>query len=276
LYIGATVAPFNQNYTESESIHSLNICKPKVIFCSKAVCRKFINLKNNKLNYIEKIILIDSDEEFPDVETLDTFIFKTLKDHKIPALILAPPLVVLLAKNPLVENYDLSCVKNIFSGAAPLAKDTEENVKKRLNIPAIWQGYSLTETTFGVTMMAVGESKDGSVGKVVTYMSCKVRDPDSGKSLGPGVAPAELEAILLGNPKIKDVGVVGVPNEEAGELPLAFVVKNEGVDLTEKEVIDFVAERVSPQKRLRGGVIFVSAIPKNSSGKILRRELRNM
>ncbi|RZB39936.1 AMP-binding domain containing protein [Asbolus verrucosus] len=208
-----------------------------------------------------------------------------------------------------------------------------------LNIPVIRQGYGLTEATLGVIMMAIGDTKHGSSGKVVTYMSCKVRDPDTGKSLGPGlvgelcfkgpmvmkgyygneeatrnsftsdgwlltgdlayydenqyfyvvdrlkelikykafqVAPAELEAILLSNPKIKDVGVVGVPNEEAGELPLAFVVKNEGVDLTEKEVIDFVAERVSSQKRLRGGVIFVSAIPKNPSGKILRRELRKM
>jgi 4-coumarate--CoA ligase len=55
------------------------------------------------------------------------------------------------------------------------------------------------------------------------------------------VPPQELETILLRNPKIKDVAVVGLPDEEAGELPLAFVVKNSDVDLTEDEVKDFLA-----------------------------------
>jgi 4-coumarate--CoA ligase len=55
------------------------------------------------------------------------------------------------------------------------------------------------------------------------------------------VSPQELEAILLRNPKIKDVAVVGVPDEEAGELPLAFVVKNFDVNLTEDEVKHFLA-----------------------------------
>ncbi|KRT82354.1 AMP-binding protein, partial [Oryctes borbonicus] len=88
------------------------------------------------------------------------------------------------------------------------------------------------------------------------------------------VAPAELEGILLTHPGISDAAVVGLPDEEAGELPLAFVVRRPGTSITAKEVQDFVAAKVSPQKKLRGGVQFVDAIPKNPTGKILRRVLK--
>lgn len=88
------------------------------------------------------------------------------------------------------------------------------------------------------------------------------------------VPPAELEAILLSHPKIKDAAVIGIPDEEAGELPLAFVVKQPGVELSAEEVKTFVAKEASPAKRLHGGVQFTDAIPKNASGKILRRMLR--
>jgi 4-coumarate--CoA ligase len=55
------------------------------------------------------------------------------------------------------------------------------------------------------------------------------------------VAPAELESILLKNPKIKDAAVIGLPDDDAGELPLAFVVKNPKADLSEEEVQKFLA-----------------------------------
>jgi acyl-CoA synthetase (AMP-forming)/AMP-acid ligase II len=88
------------------------------------------------------------------------------------------------------------------------------------------------------------------------------------------VAPAEIEALLLSNPKVKDCGVIGIPDEESGELPLAFVVKQPGATLTEGEVKKFIEENASKPKWLRGGVKFIDQIPKNPSGKILRRELR--
>lgn len=78
---------------------------------------------------------------------------------------------------------------------------------------------------------------------------------------------------MLTHPKIKDCGVIGKPDEMAGELPLAFIVKDDP-NLTETEIMKYVANTASPAKRLHGGVVFVDEIPKNPSGKILRRKLR--
>ena len=86
------------------------------------------------------------------------------------------------------------------------------------------------------------------------------------------VPPAELEALLITHPNIDDVAVIGVPDLEAGELPKAFVVRRGNV--TSEEIKKFVAQKVLPQKKLRGGVEFVDQIPKSPSGKILRRMLR--
>ncbi|XP_022088642.1 luciferin 4-monooxygenase-like [Acanthaster planci] len=87
------------------------------------------------------------------------------------------------------------------------------------------------------------------------------------------VPPAELEALLLTHPQILDAGVIGVPDQAAGELPRAFVVRKTE-SLTLEMVRDFVAENASPHKWLRGGVVFLDQIPKSASGKILRRELK--
>ncbi|XP_045782488.1 luciferin 4-monooxygenase-like [Maniola jurtina] len=90
------------------------------------------------------------------------------------------------------------------------------------------------------------------------------------------VPPAEIETTLLKHPSIREAGVVGIPHPTAGEVPLAFVALQPGVTLTEKEIQDFVAERLSNPKHLRGGVRFIDEIPRNQTGKILRRELRKI
>ncbi|XP_966820.2 uncharacterized protein LOC655211 [Tribolium castaneum] len=88
------------------------------------------------------------------------------------------------------------------------------------------------------------------------------------------VSPAELENILLQHSAVKDVGVVGKPDERAGEVPVALVVKQ--ADVTEEELVRHVEKNVSAQKRLYGGVKFVKEIPKNSSGKVLRMKLKEL
>jgi acyl-CoA synthetase (AMP-forming)/AMP-acid ligase II len=84
------------------------------------------------------------------------------------------------------------------------------------------------------------------------------------------VAPAELEDVLKGHPQILDAAVVGVPDDEAGELPKACVVRSG--DISAEEIIAYVAERVAPYKKVRL-VEFTDQIPKTASGKILRRSL---
>jgi acyl-CoA synthetase (AMP-forming)/AMP-acid ligase II len=120
------------------------------------------------------------------------------------------------------------------------------------------------------------------------------------KVRGHQVAPAEIEAVLLTHPDIIDAAVIGVHDEYSGELPRAYIVRRSSapenitttsdVDpindeatetnttttvITEAEIYEWVKERVAGYKRLDGGIIFVDAIPKSASGKILRRILRD-
>eukprot|EP01111_Echinosteliopsis_oligospora_P009136 TRINITY_DN2627_c0_g1_i1.p1 TRINITY_DN2627_c0_g1~~TRINITY_DN2627_c0_g1_i1.p1 ORF type:complete len:271 (-),score=67.38 TRINITY_DN2627_c0_g1_i1:23-835(-) len=90
---------------------------------------------------------------------------------------------------------------------------------------------------------------------------------------GNQVAPAELEGILLKHPAVMDAAVVGRPDELAGQLPTAVVVLKPGHSAPASNIADFVNAQVAPVKKLRGGVFFVSSIPKNPSGKILRRTI---
>ena len=96
------------------------------------------------------------------------------------------------------------------------------------------------------------------------------------KYKGLQVAPAEIEALLLSHDKILDAAVIGVsaPDGSGNELPRAYVVANKS-KISEQEIKDFVKENLAQHKQLRGGVIWLEAIPKSPSGKILRRELRD-
>ena len=91
------------------------------------------------------------------------------------------------------------------------------------------------------------------------------------KYKGYQVAPAELEALVITHPSVADVAVIGVDDEEAGELPKAFIVAS-GDDFDADQLMEWVGGQVSPQKRIRL-VEQVTEIPKSPSGKILRRIL---
>lgn len=268
----------------------------------------------------------------------DHLFLRTIQNYKVNTAFLVPPLLVFLAKSPLVDKYDVSNLKLIGCGAAPLSKEISDAVRDRLKVLAVRQGYGMSEMTLSVLAQTEGFDKVGSVGTLRAGTWGKVIDPDTGKALGPNqrgemcfkgsavmrgyirnqaatretidadgwlhtgdigyyderhewfivdrlkelikykgfqVPPAEIEALLLTHPNINDAAVIGIPDDEAGELPLAFVVRKPGTKLTEKDVIDFVAKTASPAKRLHGGVKFIDAIPKNPTGKILRRVLRD-
>jgi len=87
------------------------------------------------------------------------------------------------------------------------------------------------------------------------------------------VAPAELEALLITHPEIKDAAVVGVKDDLCGEVPVAFIKRIEGSEITENEIKQFVSKEVVFYKRINK-VYFTDSIPKNPSGKILRKDLR--
>jgi acyl-CoA synthetase (AMP-forming)/AMP-acid ligase II len=92
------------------------------------------------------------------------------------------------------------------------------------------------------------------------------------------VAPAEVEAVLMEHPSVRDCGVVGRADDTAGEIPFAFIVLRDGgpgSDPLKKELGQFVADRLTHYKQPRG-FEFVATIPRNPSGKILRRELRKL
>jgi acyl-coenzyme A synthetase/AMP-(fatty) acid ligase len=92
------------------------------------------------------------------------------------------------------------------------------------------------------------------------------------------VAPAEVEALLLEHPAVRDCGVVGRPDSAAGEIPVAFIVLVDGVSTSKKleeELCAFVADRLAHHKQPRE-IRFMEAVPRTPSGKILRRELRDL
>ncbi|KAF3607652.1 hypothetical protein DY000_02049471 [Brassica cretica] len=93
------------------------------------------------------------------------------------------------------------------------------------------------------------------------------------KFKGYQVAPAELEALLISHPFIEDVAVVAMKDEIAGEVPVVFVVRSEGSQLTEDDVTSYINKQVVHYKRIKM-VFFTDSIPKAPSGKILRKDLR--
>jgi acyl-coenzyme A synthetase/AMP-(fatty) acid ligase len=95
------------------------------------------------------------------------------------------------------------------------------------------------------------------------------------KYKGLQVAPAELEGVLTTHPSVADAAVIGTQREDT-EVPTAYVALAAGAKgkISEAELVDYVQSKVSNHKRLRGGVVFINAIPRNPTGKIMRKELR--
>ncbi|TPX32112.1 hypothetical protein SmJEL517_g04697 [Synchytrium microbalum] len=263
---------------------------------------------------------------------------ESVQKHKLTMCHVVPPIVIALAKAPVVSNYDFSSVRVWFSGAAPLA--TEVQMEAQARVGGIFkQGYGMTECSPVTHLNPNHKVKFGSIGPLICNMECQIVDPETNEVRGPGgtgeiwvrgpnvmkgywnnaeatkntitsdgwlmtgdigyvdedgyvfivdrlkelikfkgfqVPPAELEGYLLTHPAISDAAVIGRPDDEAGELPRGFIVVKPGSEVTEAEIVAFIAAKVANHKRLRGGVRFIDVIPKSASGKILRRELRDL
>ena len=139
--------------------------------------------------------------------------------------------------------------------------------------PQLMRGYRNQPEATAATIDAEGWLHSGDIGRIDPEGRVFVTDrlKELIKYKGFQVAPAELEGLIETHPAVADVAVVGAPDEEAGEIPVAFIVARE--EITDAELLAWVAERVAPHKRIRR-VERVGVIPRSPSGKILRRELR--
>lgn len=140
--------------------------------------------------------------------------------------------------------------------------------------PTIMKGYFGNEHATASTLDSEGWLRTGDLCYFDEegFLFVVDRLKDLIKYKGYQVAPAELEELLLSHPEISEAAVIPYPDQEAGQIPMAFVVRSHGSNLSERDVINFVAEQVIHYKKIRR-VAFTSSIPKNASGKILRKDL---
>jgi acyl-CoA synthetase (AMP-forming)/AMP-acid ligase II len=142
--------------------------------------------------------------------------------------------------------------------------------------PQVMKGYFNNPEATQETITSDGWLHTGDIGKMDEdgYVWILDRKKELIKYKGFQVPPAELEGLLIEHPEISDAAVIGKPDEESGEIPKAFVVKTKGSNISEDAVMSFVSSKVATFKYVRE-VEFIDAIPKNASGKILRRLLKD-
>ncbi|CAA7030053.1 unnamed protein product [Microthlaspi erraticum] len=267
-------------------------------------------------------------------------LLEQIQRYKVTVAMVVPPIVLAVVKSPETDKYDLSSVRIIMSGAAPLGQELEDAVSAKFPNARLGQTYGMTEAG-PVIALSLGFAKEpfpvksGACGTVVRNAEMKIVDPDTGCSLprhssgeicirgqvmkgylndpaataatidkdgwlhtgdigyvdeedelfivdrlkelikykGFQVAPAELESLLIAHSDVNDVAVVAMKEEDAGEVPVAFVVRSKDSNISEIEIKQFVSEKVVCYKRINK-VFFTDSIPKAPSGKILRRDLR--
>ena len=142
--------------------------------------------------------------------------------------------------------------------------------------PQVMKGYLNNPEATAATLDSDGWLHTGDVAIIDEdhHMTIVDRVKELIKYNGFQVPPAELEALLITHPEVNDVAVIGIPDESAGELPKAFIVRSPGSEVTAEDLQAFVAEHDAAYKHIRL-VEFIDEIPKSASGKILRRLLRD-
>jgi acyl-CoA synthetase (AMP-forming)/AMP-acid ligase II len=266
-------------------------------------------------------------------------ILRIVERERLQVMLLVPAMILFLVQAPQIRETDLSSLRLIVYGAAPIPA---ELLKQALDIfpCGFQQVYGLTETTGAITLLPpddhdpadtrkllscgyaqtgvelriVGDGGEdlpaGKVGEIAVrspqimggywnlpdatrraiqgdwfftgdagylddkgYLYIYDRVKDMIVSGGENIYPAEVESALFGHPAVTDVAVIGVPDERWGEAVKAVVVRKAGAEVTEGELINWARERIAGYK-LPKSVDFIDALPRNPTGKILKRELR--
>ncbi|KAM7517342.1 hypothetical protein LguiA_006925 [Lonicera macranthoides] len=140
--------------------------------------------------------------------------------------------------------------------------------------PTVMKGYFSNEEATASTLDSDGWLRTGDLCYIDDdgFIFVVDRLKELIKYKGYQVPPAELEALLLTHPEISDAAVIPFPDKDVGQYPMAYVVRKTGSNVSENAIMDFIAKLVAPYKRIRR-VAFVASIPKNPSGKILRKDL---
>jgi len=276
----------------------------------------------------------------------ETFL-KTVEKERVTGTFVVPTMVFRLLQHPDIHKYDLSSLRYIGYGSAPMPLEViKKSIERFGNI--FFQGYGLTESTASVTCLPVEDHKlegtekelqrlqscgrelpnawirvvraDGTdirrdlteIGEIIImcehnlkeyfgmpeetkkaltedgwlhtgdmaamdedgYIYIKDRKKDMIVSGGINIFPREVEEVLFTHQKVADAAVVGKPDEEWGEKVKAYIVLREGETATEQEIIDYTKERLASYKKPKE-VQFLKALPKGSTGKTLKRELRD-
>ncbi|KAF5988644.1 hypothetical protein FBULB1_1377 [Fusarium bulbicola] len=284
----------------------------------------------------------------------------TIQDFKVTSLVLAPPVASMLVKSPLVSQHDLTSVKFLVCGAAPLQADVEKRLEALFSKTGARsrQGWGMSEATMSISIFGPDEFDPfhGSVGYLVANMQLQIID-ENGKTLGydeegeailagPNVfngyykntaatkeaftddgwlktgdiikidktglvtivdrkkvcigrnslmtradseyqelikvkgfqvAPSELEGHLLEHDGVLDCAVIRVlrPYYSDGQEHAQAHIVRKNPHATAESILSFMDKRLSPIKRITGGVVFTDVIPKSPSGKILRRLIKD-
>ena len=266
-------------------------------------------------------------------------ILETIHREHVQVMLLVPAMILFLLQAPEIRETDLSSLRLIVYGAAPIPA---ELLKQAMGVfpCGFQQVYGLTETTGAITLLppadhdpndskkllSCGYAQEGvelrivgedgmdmpanQVGEIAVrspqimggywrlpeataravqgdwfftgdagylddkgYLYIYDRVKDMIVSGGENIYPAEVESALFGHPSVADVAVIGVPDERWGEAVKAVVVRKPGAETSPAELINWARERIAGYK-LPKSVDFIDALPRNPTGKILKRELR--
>lgn len=266
-------------------------------------------------------------------------VLEIMQAKRVEVVLLVPAMILFLVQTPQIDETDLSSLKLIVYGAAPIPADLLKQAMKIFGC-GFQQVYGLTETTGAITLLPpedhdptdarkllscgfahkgvelriVGDDGEtlppGQVGEIAVrspqvmrgywrlpdataravkgdwfftgdagylddkgYLFIYDRVKDMILSGGENIYPAEVESALFGHPAVADVAVIGVPDERWGEAVKAVVVRKPGSDLGAGELLEWARERIAGYK-LPKSVDFIDILPRNPTGKILKRELR--